>query len=689
MKVDCMMRGKSPQEIIRSEFVNLIAVLTFLLLMVAPPVRAAEEKTAPSQGEEAAPVVVQPEEPAETEKVFGVPMETEVATRTEADVLAGYRFLGIDGYGGRAAEYQYLRSNPVLGAQFNSLGKDLKLALDGAFLNDRDYNGNLLIDHKGEYRFHLRTESLFHNLDNLTLVAPSPIAVSGNDSTALFGIKVEQDLARFRYKLHGYPVHVNFGYWRIAKDGDAQLRFADHAFAGAPNTLYSKSRRIDRETHEGNIGFDSHLGPVDLIYNFTIREFNDHVATPRDFFVARPTRTEGVQEHNEDPESRFYAHTVKLHTSLTGGIVGAASYSYGRRENRGSLADIRGADSTRDTLHNVAGDFTFTPCKEFSLALRYRRQEIDRDNPAAITSAFASPSTLSVRPALDTQKDILSATLSYRPANLLSVSGEYKGEFLHRDNVTNGAAALNWGGVPENSETHRGTVAVVSRPVKGLRLKARYSYSAVSHPAYDNAFDEKHEGEFLANYNSLNRWGVTANCRIAREGNDRIPRSTYLFSRDKDTNNATANLWFVPVNKLTISGSYGLLRSKVNQGVLFDGAGTNVPTDFTSQGQIYAVNAVYYFDERLDLSIALQQVRSYSEFDPESNVFSGTQDTSGIKEISRFKTVESSLSARADYHMTRNFTCSVDYNFRDYDEKNGSLFDGSVNSVTLLLAAKW
>ena len=118
-------------------------------------------------------------------------------------------------------------------------------------------------------------------------------------------------------------------------------------------------------------------------------------------------------------------------------------------------------------------------------------------------------------------------------------------------------------------------------------------------------------------------------------------------------------------------------------------AGSDALTNYTSQGRIYAVSGVYHWDERLDLSLALQQVRSYAEFDPQFIAVSGTQDTSGIREISRVRTVESSLSARADYRFARNFSCALEYAFKDYDEQNSFLFDGSVNSVMLSLATKW
>jgi len=685
--------------------------------------------------------VQQAEQPAETAAEEGemeeeASPETPVETHNFAQAFSGYQFVGTDANGGRAAEYDYLHSSAVGGLTLNSLGKDLKFAIEGGYLNDKDYHGDLLTDYKGEYRLHLRTESLFHNLDHeqlgpsTTLGGPGVGAASfifdanDLDPAGRYGIKVEQDLAQFRHKIHNFPIHINMGYWRMVKEGASQLRFTDVAFdTPDPNTVYARSRRIDRQTHEGNAGLDAHLGPLDLIYTFQIRQFKDNAGTPRDNFVSprifggvTPVGTGLLQEHNEDPDSRYYSHTVKLHTALTGGIVGAASYSYGRRENLSSLTGIVGANQISNTLQNAAGDFSFTPCKWFSASLNYRRQEVSRDTPATLVSSYAVSPNVTVRPAVDTQKDLALASLSLRLLDdLLTVKGEYKGEFLHRDHSQAWLFAGD-SNMPEHSALHRGTLTLIGRPVRGLRLKALYGYSVADRPAYGNAFGEKHEAQLLATYNLAKRTGLTASYRVSRESNDRIGRPgltifpasplpptalvvdgnpPYQFSREKRTSNTSVSLWLAPLERLTISGSYGLLWSKVEQGVLFSALvpGSDAAASYSSQAQLYAINAAYRLSEKLDLSLALQQVRSLSRFDPALKSFDvfgvASWDTAGVKEISQARTVENSLSARGDYRLSKNSSCSVDYSYRDYDNENAALFNGTVQTVMAYLAVKW
>jgi hypothetical protein len=214
---------------------------------------------------------------------------------------------------------------------------------------------------------------------------------------------------------------------------------------------------------------------------------------------------------------------------------------------------------------------------------------------------------------------------------------------------------------------------------------------------YGNAFEQRHEGSLLATYNAPGSWGVTANTRIIRESSDHLtistldlsaPSVTFQLPRERELDNATFSLWFVPFRDLTVSGSYGLLRNNADQGVLFAGtqAGSAAPTNYTSQAQIYSLSGLYRFSEKLDLSLVLQQVRSSSKFTP------GVADdglSSEIQQISRTETRENSLSARGEYQFTKNISCLLDYSYRDFDDKSDGLFSGTIHAVSAFVRARW
>ena len=626
----------------------------------------------------------------------------------------GYNFVVHDGFGDRALEYGFLHSSRSGGLFYRHLKKDTNLELEGFFLNENDYHGDLLLDYRGDYRLHLRTESLFHNLDREILFAPAfqlffqtPVEyLARQDPPAEYGVSFVQESADFRYRLHNYPLHVNLGYWRHLKEGTIQQRFADTSFEGTPNTVYAVARGVDRRTQEGRLGVDAHLGPLDVIYDFRVRTFKDRIPTPVANFGVRPETAGGLRQHNEDPDSRFISHTVKLHTSLSGGLVASGAYSIEERENLSRLSDTRGIRHATVHLQNAAGDLVYTPGKEYTAALKYRRQELDNGNRGPLTSLhfvnFEQP-----RPPVDSTRDLVSATFSYRPSGQLSLVGEYRAEFLDRDHVSEFPSQTSWL-LPESSGTRMGSLALYYRPLKGLRMNANYSYTATDHPSYGSSFEKRHEGRFLTSYTPNNRWGATANLMVRRESNDEIQRfllvppdpldplihTAYpLISRDRRSENANLGGWFVPCARLTLGAHYAYLQSRVDQPVLFTSfvPGSEAASQFFSRSHVYGMNASYALYEKLDLSLMLQQVRSSSAFAPQSTVFGVAADTAGIRELSSQQSVISLLSARGEYRFTRVLSSSLEYTVRDYNEKNAadSLYNGTVHMILAGVAANW
>lgn len=678
-----------------TRFVLMVAWLTATVTSAA----AADEAVSDPVVSDQVPAVaeqVEEEIPDQTLEQSYDEMHPEAYRHAEGS--AGYRFVGVTDSGVRAAEYDYLHSTFTGAARLVHLGKDLKLDVDGAYLNQKDYLANLMFDYAGYYRLTARTESLYHNLDH----ERSELAiVSDIDPSARYGITTRQDMAQFRYKLHDYPIHLNLSHWLIDRQGTQQLRYADfnfedYYFGPKESHLYSRTRTVHRTSHEATAGFDAHLGPINVVYSFQFREFDDRKSTPSHIFSVMG----GPREHNENPESRYYAHTVKLFTSPAGGVTGAASYSYGRRENNSSLTTVVGADKGRDTLQNAAGDFTYSPCAWFTTVLKYRHQEIDRDAPSTLLVPSLSSTPIPLREGIDTRRDIISANFTIRPSTILSFNGEYKGEFQHRDNTGPTASATTWD-LPESTDTHRGNLTVLLRPFKGLRLRGLYEYTTTNNPLYDSEPEQKHEGRLLLTYTSSSRWGLSANYRIARESNDHISRKThdlmdgteprtYLLPLDRHFTHASLGFWVSPAERLTLSGNFGFLQTRSEQGVLFASRfnGMDAVADYVSQGEIYSLNAMYRPLDNLDLSLAYQQVRSRSDFKPATTTSLGTS-TDAIRSFSQIKTLEDSLSARADYRVTKNFGCALDYTYRSYNNRLSSDGEGAVHLVTAHLKTTW
>jgi hypothetical protein len=215
---------------------------------------------------------------------------------------------------------------------------------------------------------------------------------------------------------------------------------------------------------------------------------------------------------------------------------------------------------------------------------------------------------------------------------------------------------------------------------------------------------ERHDGQLFATYSLAKNWGATANYEIVSERNDElsmatlnlsVPSVSFNLPRHKKTNNATANLWYAITERFILSGGYGFMRTSADQSIIFIGPtpGSNTGSNYTSQSQLFSLNAVYHHDEALDLSLALQQVRSYAQFAPNALTLldsaGRTLDTTGITDVSRTDTVENSLAFRADYRMTKNLSCSANYSYRDYHDRALSSLSGTVHAVTASLSGNW
>jgi hypothetical protein len=623
----------------------------------------------------------------------------------QGEASIGYRFVAVDGSAARTTEYESLHPSTTGRILFSSLGKEFKLNVDGSFLGRDDFSGDIYLDSQGKYKIHLRTDSFFHNLENERLF-PLQFTLAGvnipdqQDAAVNYGMRVEQNLAEFRYKPFLYPLHLNFGYWRLLREGVTQNRFADFGFISTDpaispaNRIIARQRAIDRQIHEGTFGIDSHLGPIDLIYQFQIRQLQVKDATQTFQYVDRDTRAGGLFPHNVDPESRYISNSLKIHTSLTGGLVGAASVSYGKRDV--PAADVSGGGASRATLLNAAGEMTYTPLPEFTAALRYRHQQIEVENPASlIIDSFVTVKNptgeLAPRPSIDTEHDIITLSTAFRPLTQITLNTEYKADITRRSHTE----PTVWN-LPDETVTHRGTISFLARLVKGLRFRAQYGYTAVDNPAYGSSFEKRHSGETQLTYNSTNRWGFIAGYRITRESNDQFfissrstPPISFQLPRERSNQTATASFWLSPFSNFSLSAGYQRLKTAVDQTLLLDSFNNIAAgSSYSTGAHLYSISGTYNASESLELALALQHMRSRSIFAPGAAVV-GSLDTSGIEEISRRRTFENSLSFRSEYYFTKNVSCGLNYRLQAYRDQDQPDFDGTVHMIGASVTARW
>lgn len=626
---------------------------------------------------------------------------------TSAALQAGYRFITPDGPIAAASPYGRLKSGASGGFSAATLGSDLKLAVDGTFLHEDDYHSELFFDYAGLVRVHAESGALWHNLLR-EQVNPGPLIILREaDAGRTFGTRVATTEVDTRIKLGNNPFHLNLGYWELQRDGNEQLRFSDHTFGATSSSVITEAARIDRTTREGTFGLDGHFGVVDISYDFRIRDFSNN-ATDARFIYANSLNNAVItqpQAHDVIPDSRVTTHTIKLFSDLSGGLVGSAAYSLSQRENNGGHGDTVPTRPPGDTIHNVAGDLSYTPFKELSVALKYRHREINRETPSTVAYPFGTVGLLAVRPASDTVRDTLTLTTTLRPLPRMIYRLEYQAELEARSNVWDTLSADNPAALHSDSrQTHTGRAQILWNPYKGLKLNASYSYAASDNPAYGTSFSGRHDGKLLATFTQNGVWGMTASYLVQYETGERgaatvapAPVAGYALPRKSRNDSANASVWFSPLQRLIITGNYSYLVAKSDQTMLLSNLIADsdplVTGNYRSSAHVYGVDASYAVADPLDVSLSWQQVRSRARFGLPVRSFtlaglSDSFDTTGISELSRLDSTETGISARADWRITALVGCMLEYGFRRYDSGNPAI-DGSVHTTMVHLKARW
>ncbi len=622
----------------------------------------------------------------------------------QAALYSGYRFVTPVDNPASAAPYQRQKSGVAGGFSAGSFGADLKLSADAQFLHSDDYLAELLLDYSGLYRLKLDSTALWHNLQRLPPASATAVAAVEMDRGSSYGTRTVISRANNRIKLGNNPIHLNLNYWQLTREGTAQLRFSDYYFDANPNSVVTRSIPVDSVTREGTFGLDAHAGPINVAYSFMIRDFSNQAPDSRDLFVARAAQTGGSQAHDTLNDSRVTAHTFKLYSDLSGGLTASALYSLTHRETGTDRGDARPSSNPTDTLHTAAGDLSYTPFKELTLALKYRRLQIERESPASIYYPFSripaaptpvytsSAGTLLVRPSNSSVRDTLVLSASYRPLPKAVYRFEYRAELESRDNLPDPQAPTNPGALRSDSrQTHTGKASFIWKPVNAVKLNTSYSYAVSDNPAYPNSFSERHDGKALLSYTSKGRWGFTASYLGKFERGESNSLQTRL-PRESLSTSVNSSVWFSPLERMTVTASYSFMQASINQSSLFSSNVAAVPVQtagaYRSTAHVYSIDTVLALTRMLDLSLAFQQTLSDSRFSASDNSLDATLSSIGIGDASRLVSTETGITTRADWHISKHLGCSLGYSFRMYDSGQ-QLYDGAVHETLLALTGRW
>lgn len=717
-------------------FHRFLLVVTGLLLLTIAPVFAEEEGEAAS------------------------------TASMEHNLDLNYRGFKAEGNPASASEYTYTEPGLGFGLLFKGHVGKKHLYLDVDYINDRDYLAEGHLDVNGRFKLNLSSQRLWHNLEHIPYT-PGTEGARNNASTSgtvaqrvtfedqnpadEYGLRVEMDKAEVITKLGNYPAHLRLKYWRLQKEGEKQLRFAEEGHdsdGGAKSCnvchLQSETRTIDRETEEFSGAIDAHLGYVDIAFEQLLRTLRVHDDIPVDDFYGHnygngTAADPDLFQHSEDPESQLLQSSVTMRTALSGGLVVDGGYTYGKRENNSDLASSSSTNSGVDNVyaeaiyHKVVGNVSYTPAQVFNVNMRYRMLDYDSKNSDTVTAAYFRTGyttlTFPVRDSIDVNRYEYAATASWRPIQHLTVKGEFQRETIVRgstgeaDRFSGANSAVEFSSdidyyweLPDRENIDQYRLSLTLRPFRtsAFRINSWYRYMTDDDPAYGTSYDDRHEAFFGVNYSSKSRWGLTATARALQEKNEDFEETVWITNgtaryadsevsdRQKDQQSLDLGFWLNPFSRVSTGLDYGYSRVFIEQDILFGSSDANTgnfvfdniqsESEYlqTSQNISGFVNVQWL--EALSTRVEGYYVRSLAKFSP--NYFSTTYgtypaDSTGISEISRLDVIQQGLTAAINLNAARVWTIGLSYGIDDYDARNSDIYDGTTQTCMISMSRSW
>jgi hypothetical protein len=610
-------------------------------------------------------------------------------TPFEADLNLGGWFVWPDKNAGQAAKYEYLHASGA-----GSLNLELdplphRFVIESYYLNQKDYFADMKYAWKDVVVFNFLTRGLFHNLEHLNIGADDPLTAlpsfTDRDPLDQYGVGTSISRAFLRLKMPDFPFHVYADARQIEREGTVQQRFL-HASNLFPPAKISQSREMDIRGTEVTVGANSHLGPMELDYNHTEKQVGDKTEKVlSEPFLVGPNSF----QHNLIPDLESSADSVKIHTSFTGRLVAAATYTTGNKTNKDS--------NSKADYSMAAGDVTWIPVNDLALFLKYRHYETDMKNPDTVIGYTpAGTTTYNVRDSISSKRDVIVGTARYRATDRLAVKVEYNVEAFDREV---GPVGTNVPPPPANTpaawdlpkETVKGTVKLgaVYRITKALLVRADYRHMKVDNPAYETDPDTGDYAKATITWNPAKAVNVAVGYNGAREKRDLLDPPLAGGKRDASRDQAFGSVTMLIGKRSSLTAGYSYFNTKVTQGLTFrDPADVShldddVPyTDKAQTGSLVLTHAP------MDgVSLALEAKRTYGKgsFSTSGSV----AGTDGIAGLSDLKLVESEYAAEIAVQYTKQLGYELRYAFLESDDKLDNTLDGTAQTLLATVSMKW
>jgi hypothetical protein len=695
--------------------------------------------------------------------------DEEKKTEVKAKIGAGAVVHSNDGNIGKVGEYLVLPDSlrPIAKAKVTTAGEIFFLKLDSWYSGDSkdqdhglDFNVNRVFDQKLSY------SSLIHRLDhdplvNMDTVSEARSGVFHTDHNPMDQYQITRSEFVSESTLTIPSVSFLKFYADIRNEhrkGEYQARTLSKC---SSCHVVAKSRPIDNDNRDYKLGTNVRVGNAIFDYSYTKREYRENEPAPTNTYLRtlHPEKVipvfdsrisydsrDGALPFNEIPDTDKQTHLISANVPLSDSAVVSAHYVNSNVKNNST--------NLRTDSNSLAGGFSARVGKKGLFNARFRRISIKNEDvfidivePVDAAGPNAGKTYAEAYPTFGeadyTRYSSLSritwdfdAGFKYRFSRKTKLRLNYDYKRIEREHfeiaTTNShtfTGYFTFKPVREWKFVLKGLARITDNPFTNLYtgIAPLVQDFAVDNPFSGYQFYDFHrareahltslptdvlEGKGIITWNPNFRFSLSADIRYRDETNNKLNFSTW----DSNTLSTGFNFYWLPANKVSITGSYNFYGEKLNSlfaipvlegcggGIIggFPGTLTDV-TNYDIDTHTALVNLTYTASDQFSFWGSLTYNDSLAEW---SDIMLDTsqvpfipqvpvspfefEDLSEVVDYSKLKMKQIVSDVGASFAFSDQWSLKGVLTYYFYDDLSQFLFtDTGGNSVGFYLAAVW
>jgi hypothetical protein len=232
-------------------------------------------------------------------------------------------------------------------------------------------------------------------------------------------------------------------------------------------------------------------------------------------------------------------------------------------------------------------------------------------------------------------------------------------------------------------------IGITYRIMNKLSLRADYSATQVTDPAYANDPDQINSGTAAVTWTPAQRVIALVSYGGLREKRSDLSAQLGGGSMKVDRDQAFGSLTFLVGNRSSVTASYLYFRNKQSQTLTFtDGTGAFILEDgvpYGDKAQVFSLSASVAPTEGVMLTADASKCYTQGNFRLNGTV----PNTAGIDVLSDMKVVEDIYGASVAVQHSKYLSSELRFQQRHYDDQIDNTQDGKVSTVMATVSMKW